>query len=170
MATTNPLRSGPAENRAFAEWILTLTWKGADMSNQPQQDCKTRVANEWRKVRKDLTAYMGNPDIYENGDDDLSPFHEYGLAFDYVPARTFTDQKSGYWRYQFSYGGPSDELRFWGDAAGVIHIVEYWFLDWFEGAKIDVTDEPVVQWLIEFFGDAGSFDHALTEASRELPS
>tara|TARA_R100001530_G_scaffold106025_1_gene74047 strand:- start:326 stop:757 length:432 start_codon:yes stop_codon:yes gene_type:complete len=141
-----------------------------DMSNQPQQDCKARVASEWRKVRKDLTAYMEDPDVYENGDDDLSPFCEYGLAFDYVPARTFDDQKSGYWRYQFSYSGPSDELRFWGDAANTVHIVEYWFLDRFDGAEIDVTEEPIVQWLIEVLEDMGSFDHALAEATEEPSS
>lgn len=39
-------------------------------------------------------------------------FDEYALSFDYVEPDTFDDQDRGYFRYQISYGGPSEEVRF----------------------------------------------------------
>ena len=35
-----------------------------------------------------------------------------------------------------SWGGPSDELRFVVGASHEIIFVEYWLLDWFDGASI----------------------------------
>ena len=58
-------------------------------------------------------------------------FHEYGLSFDYVEADTFDNQPKGYHRFQISWGGPSDELRFYS-----LDRVEYWYMDWFDGAYI----------------------------------
>ena len=56
--------------------------------------------------------------------------HEYGLHFDFVEADTFEDQPDAYWRWQLSWGGPSDEFRFYKDD----HRIEYRFHDWFDGA------------------------------------
>jgi len=56
------------------------------------------------------------------------------LGFDYVEPDTFTDQKEGYWRWQFSWGGPSDELRGYVNENRELHRLEYWYLDWFDGA------------------------------------
>lgn len=39
-------------------------------------------------------------------------FNEYALCFDYVASGTFSDQEEAYFRYQISWGGPSEELRF----------------------------------------------------------
>ena len=50
-----------------------------------------------------------------------------------------------YYRIQFSWGGPSDELRIYHDR------VEYWFLDWFDGASIDVTRDRAVGFLLNWF-------------------
>jgi hypothetical protein len=43
---------------------------------------------------------------------ELGAFTEYGLCFDYLPALTYSDQKEAFFRYQLSWGGPSDEFRF----------------------------------------------------------
>ena len=40
------------------------------------------------------------------------------------------------------YGLGCDEIRFHDTGK-----VEYWYLDWFDGACVDVTDEDVIQWL-----------------------
>jgi hypothetical protein len=59
-----------------------------------------------RDLRKLFTAHQkGDEDRYI---EDLGTFVEYGLCFDYVSPGTFTDRQEGYWRYQISWGGPSD--------------------------------------------------------------
>lgn len=129
-----------------------------------QPTCKQRVRQHWNSRKADFALYMGNSEVYENGNDDIGPFNEYGLCFDYVPAGTFSDQKKGFWRYQLSTGGPGDELRFYGDPEGKIYKVEYWFLDWFDGAKVNVTETDEAKWLVEFFSDVGSFEFTLKAA------
>lgn len=73
---------------------------------------------------------------------DLGTFPEYGLCFDYVPALTYRDQKEAFFRYQLSWGGPSDEFRFFVNPELSCHRIEYWFLDWFDGAHRVLSDEP----------------------------
>lgn len=64
--------------------------------------CEARVAAEWEKVLSDLRVFMKDMD----GNEDTGPFHEYGLAFDYVAPGTFgEDQKRGYWRFQLALAG-----------------------------------------------------------------
>ena len=57
----------------------------------------------------------------------------------------FEDQKNGYIRYQLSYGGPSDELRFYIDENKELYKCDYAYLDWFDGAVIDVTEEENIK-------------------------
>ncbi len=66
--------------------------------------------------------------------DDIGPLSEYGICFDYVEPDTFDDQKEGYYRWQISCGGPSDEFRFYANIDRSVHRVEYCYLDWFDGA------------------------------------
>ena len=40
-----------------------------------------------------------------------------------------------------SWGGPSDEFRMYDNSDKI----QYWFLDWFDGASIEVDDFEVVQ-------------------------
>ena len=61
------------------------------------------------------------------------------LGFDYVEPHTWNDQPEGYWRWQFSWGGPSDELRGYVNEHKELHRLEYWFLDWFDGASLLVS-------------------------------
>jgi hypothetical protein len=77
---------------------------------------------------------------------DNAPFHEYGLSFDYVELGTFDDQDEDYFRFQFSWGGPSEELRIYED--GTIIFV---YLDWFSGVGFDVSDEDWAEWIAEWF-------------------
>ena len=43
-------------------------------------------------------------------------FNESILAFDFVEANTFDNQPDGYYRLQFCWGGPSDEVRYYTKA------------------------------------------------------
>tara|TARA_R100001510_G_scaffold55781_1_gene60221 strand:+ start:99 stop:530 length:432 start_codon:yes stop_codon:yes gene_type:complete len=76
--------------------------------------------------------------------------NQSALCFDFVKAGTFTDQKVGYYRLQLSYGGPSTEFRIYTDKDLNIDYVEYWYLDWFDGASIIINDKLVIEILEEF--------------------
>ncbi len=86
--------------------------------------CADRVAQEWKERQEDLK----------------DPEYDW-LGFDYVAPHTFTDQIEGYWRWQFSWGGPSDELRAYVNENKEIHRLEYWFLDWGDGAHVLVQKD-----------------------------
>ena len=71
--------------------------------------------------------------------------NERGLSFDYVEPNTFNDQTRGYWRFQLSWGGPSDEFRIYTDIfTNKIHYIEYWYMDWFDGAKVNADDDIIL--------------------------
>ena len=89
-----------------------------------EKTCAERIQEQWKLRQEDIK----NPEFE-------------GLSFDYVEPHTFTDQLEGYWRWQFSWGGPSDELRAFVNEHKEIHRLEYWFMDWMDGAKIDLTQE-----------------------------
>lgn len=139
--------------------------------------CKScwHVADE-DEFDKGLNSAKGKQECQECGSTDvgpydaLGPFNEYALAFDYVAPHTFTDQDEGYWRYQISWGGPSDEIRMYGSPSRWgfrLERAEYWFLDWFDGAKIDVTSEPCVRWLWNEFNDTETLQHTYDEAMKD---
>ena len=96
-----------------------------------QKTCAERVAEQWRLRQEDLQ----------------DPEFE-GLGFDYVEPHTFEHQLEGYWRWQFSWGGPSDELRAYINKDNSIHRLEYWFMDWMDGAKLEL--QPGNSWPTEW--------------------
>jgi len=93
--------------------------------------------------REDNNQYKGCEDFFDY-------VHQSGLSFDYVEANTFEDQKSGFWRFQMSWGGPSDEFRIYTDYDKNINYIEYWYLDWFDGAFIRVNDD-IIYHICEMF-------------------
>jgi hypothetical protein len=72
---------------------------------------------------------------------ETSRYLDYGLSFDFQEANQ-EEQKEAYFRFQLSWGGPSDELRFYEDGT-----IIYVFLDWFCGVGFDVTDEDWADWV-----------------------
>ena len=94
-----------------------------------EKTCAERIDEQWKLRQEDLQ----------------DPEFE-GLCFDYVDPHTFTDQLDGNWRWQFSWGGPSDELRAFVNENNEIHRLEYWFMDWMDGAKLELQpDQPAWQ-------------------------
>ena len=94
------------------------------MALQKQLSCRELVSFQWERRQQDLQQ------------EDFE-----GLSFDYVAPHTFTDQAEGYWRWQFSWGGPSDELRAFVNRDDSIHRLEYWYMDWYDGAKVSIAAE-----------------------------
>ena len=62
-----------------------------------------------------------------------------GLCFDFVD-NSDMDHSLSYFRWQLSWGGPSDEFRLFEDGT-----VKYWFLDWYDGASRPVQHEELIQ-------------------------
>ncbi len=119
MGVPNPFRSfanAPIKERNNMTETVTV------LRREPT--CADRVAQEWKERQEDLK----------------DPEYE-ALSFDYVEPNTFNDQIEGYWRWQFSWGGPSDELRAYVNEHKQIHRLEYWFLDWGDGAHVLVDSE-----------------------------
>ncbi len=89
-----------------------------------EQSCQDLVKERWKHRQETLK----------------DPNYE-ALSFDYVEPHTFGDQPEGYWRWQFSWGGPSDELRGYVNENRELHRLEYWYLDWFDGACLQVKPD-----------------------------
>ena len=97
------------------------------------QKCSDRISTEWAREKERLNA-MTDREI-----------KDYPLSFDYVEANTF-GKHDAYHRYQMSWGGPQDEIRFYVVSdAEFSHKVTYAFLDWGDGAEIDITDEAITE-------------------------
>lgn len=83
--------------------------------------------------------------------DETGSFYDYGLSVDYQEP---DGRRRGYFRFQLSWGGPSDEIRFYfsGDGSrGMADKIEYVFLDWGTGVGFDVTGEDWAKWLWDWF-------------------
>ncbi|MEA2902771.1 MAG: hypothetical protein QOI12_158 [Alphaproteobacteria bacterium] len=132
-----------------------------------QNSCELRIRHHLEGRFSDLqrlwTAYR---DGDEECNSDLGTLHEYGLCFDYVAPGTFDNQAEGYFRYQLSWGGPSDEFRFFVNPDLSCHRVEYWFLDWFDGAHRNMTGEyfTLLAQIWEWFRETGTAQAALRTA------
>jgi len=80
--------------------------------------------------------------VQEHLEDRLKELHTVeALCFDYVDPGTFTGQLEGYWRWQLSWGGPGDEFRIYVNPDKSVHRIEYWYLDWYDGAKVTLDPE-----------------------------
>lgn len=124
---------------------------------------KVNVSRALRKRIHDLnqlwTSYHQG---YDKAEDD-NTLGNYGLSFDYVAPGTFDDQREGYFRYQISRGGPSDEFRFFVNLDHSCHRVEYWYLDWLDGALVTPSEgeQSFLIELWEWFRETGTVAAAL---------
>ena len=119
-----------------------------------QKTCEERIDESLSRVADDMKQYMEDPndeDIVFEGSDSLemSPLTEYGLSFDYCgpdeEEEEAGDWSGEYFRFQISWGGPSSEIRFYSNGR-----IEYVFMDWFDGATRDITNEEWASWLGDF--------------------
>ena len=141
-----------------------------------KQTCKDQVMEHLKGRIEDLEKLF---EACQKGDEEvegLGTFNEYGLAFDYVAPGTFDyvapgtfqDQKRGYFRYQLSWGGPSDEFRFYTDENFNPVRIEYWFMDWYDGAKIILkgTSHSLLMDIWGSFQDCGTVEAEFQKAKE----
>jgi hypothetical protein len=111
------------------------------------KSCRERVKGQWLGTKEDLEKLLED---WENGTEkyveEIGTIEDYALSYDYVQPGTFKDQLVGYWRYLMSAGGPQDKIRFYDTGT-----VQYWFLDWFDGACKTITSEHIVERLGNYF-------------------
>ena len=100
------------------------------LNTKKQPTCKELVNEKFNQVEQD----------YQEASEDLFDYaNSTALSWDYVEPGTFEDQEEGYYRLQLSWGGPSDEFRIYTTQyADEIDVIEYHYMDWFDGASINV--------------------------------
>ena len=76
-------------------------------------------------IRKLFRLWQKNPAAY---DTDGYRLEDYGLEFSFQAA----EGQPPYWRWLLSWGGPSEEVRFYArpDEPDNLYAVEYWFYHW----------------------------------------
>ncbi len=122
------------------------------MSNTHRNEkCERRIDAALAARLSDLRMLWERFRSGKEQDDDLGRLTDYALCFDYVEPDTFIDQREGYFRYQISWGGPSDEFRFFTNPDLSCHRIEYWFMDWFDGAHRVIEGEQKA-FLLELWG------------------
>tara|TARA_R110002110_G_scaffold189368_1_gene397541 strand:+ start:235 stop:927 length:693 start_codon:yes stop_codon:yes gene_type:complete len=107
-----------------------------------ERTCKERVQEHWDSRKAEFQKFM-NDENY----DELS---EYILDVSHVEARPAEDftrfhqmsnvhlQHAPYDRIQISYGGPTEEIRYYEDG-----IVEFVLLDWFDSAVVVLNHQQL---------------------------
>lgn len=104
--------------------------------------CKDLVSADWEDRKKDFEILL---EAEDNQTEELGSLGDYGVGFELVKAGTFKGQRENYFRYQLSWGGPSEEIRIYENGD-----IEFWYLDWFDGACIDITEDDVAIKLIDW--------------------
>jgi len=132
-----------------------------DQFNQVEQDYKNAEqyfndydnATEGEQIAmKVIDKHKGD---YFNEYEDLFDYaNQSALSWDYVEAGTFEDQEDGFYRLQLSWGGPSDEFRIYtiGDTLE-IDVIDYHYMDWFDGASIPVSYNSISWDVCQMFLD-----------------
>jgi hypothetical protein len=137
-----PLNRNKKDTTVVEMTITNENKKCADLVVGKKNDRLEQLHDMWE-------AYC-DPDNDDNYTEDGENIYEFGLSFDYVEPDTWDDQPEGYWQYQLSYGGPSDEFRFHDDGR-----IEYRYHDWFDGAGRVLMGEEYTfmeQLAEQFFG------------------
>ena len=114
---------------------------------------KERMSDMTCEERIDAALYSRAEDFIEiRNMADWDSLHEYGLALDKVKPdllKMTQEERQAYEgdyiRYQISWGGPSEEIRFYD------HKIEFVLMDWWDFAKRDISDARWAQWLNDYF-------------------
>jgi hypothetical protein len=119
------------------------------------EDFETATEGEQIALKKS-SEFQGYD--YEYYDDYSSWLYNQFLCFDFVAPFTFgEDQKAGYWRLQISWGGPSSEFRIYADENLNICAVEYWYMDWYDGAYVEVGEDSECFHICEDFIESARY-------------
>ena len=104
--------------------------------------------NEFNENYEEATAFLKGKDSL-NVEKDIGFIDQYPLSIDYIEPNV--NDTPPHWQYLISYGGPGSEIRFFVDnrSSTKPYKVEFWFLEWSNSGKQNVTDEAVIEQLWE---------------------
>ena len=111
--------------------------------------------------------YVISSGEYGSYEDFFDYVNKSGLSFDYVTPFTFKDQPEAYYRFEMSWGGPSDEFNIYTDSSKNIQKIEYWFKDWFDGASLDCTDNKLIKEMCWGFVEGASYPHEYLQKEQK---
>ena len=123
--------------------------------NNYKLKCKDRVIEHWHNRREDLQEFRTAGPETDFTNSEGYELYEYALCFDYVDQE---GKEPGYYRYQISSGGPQEEIRYYTrkdvpiDGYHLKYLaVEFWLLDWYDNASIELTrdDAELALWVFE---------------------
>ena len=121
--------------------------------SKTRKNAEKRAARLLKERMRDIDTYFNTTDpekaqkLWDEGDDNLPPFTEYGLSLDWVEP---DGKDAGHLRWQLSTGGPGDEINFYPRQYGPAH-VEYVYLDWFARIEVDITSTDTAHALWDWF-------------------
>ena len=130
-----------------------------DQFNQVEQEYKKaeQYFNDYDNATEGEQIAMKVVDKYK-GD----CFNEYEDLFDYVNQSALSwdyveeegKENPAFYRLQLSWGGPSDEFRIYtiGDTLE-IDVIDYHYMDWFDGASIPVSYKTISWDVCQMFLD-----------------
>lgn len=109
--------------------------------------CKDLIDEAWARRRLDISRLL-------NGEceEDESIF-DLGLSFAWIPPTGETYEEGGYFQLLLSWGGPSDEIRFF-DYNRIVYV----YMDWFDGAEIDISKDEVAREMRYVYEDVEAVD------------
>lgn len=142
-AVDSKKRGGPKKSKGTAVAVKPKPKVGSN--EERAKSCAERVQTHYESCIDDLRRLWAAVSSNEGDDRErekaIYELDSYALSFDYVAPQTFgKDQREGYFRYQISWGGPSDEFRIYGaEYNGRPGRIDYHFMDWFDGASVHVT-------------------------------
>ena len=126
-------------------------------TTQQEPRCADIVHAQWVSRLNDLEKLYAIAVEECEVDNDEHWLDHYGLCFHYVEAGTFEGQHEGYYRYQLSCGGPSQEIRYFvsrdenGQLWHTPYRIEFWHMDWGDGACVDITDNDTASNVYTYF-------------------
>ena len=142
----------PIEHYSHAIHPIKNPYFDADVSIEAWRS--TRLAlmlmfnNEFNEDYEEAKAFLKGKEDF-NVEKDIGFIDEYPLSIDYIEPNV--NDTPPHWQYLISYGGPGSEIRFFVDdkSSTKPYKVEFWFLEWSNSGKQEVTDEAIIEQLWE---------------------
>lgn len=111
-----------------------------------QETCAERVSPSAKYVDGEIRRMLD--EVYSGAED--PELYNYGLSLDWSVKVDGNDESGICYVWLLSWGGPSQEIRaFFRPMAREPYRVEYWFLDWFDGACVSAG--PAMREAMEYF-------------------
>ena len=105
--------------------------------------------NEFNEDYEEAKTFLKGQTEDFSVEKDIGFIDEYPLSIDYIEPNV--SDTPPHWRYLIAYGGPGFEIRFFVDdkSSTKPYKIEFWYLEWSNSGKQDVTGEAVIEQLWE---------------------